>query len=283
MDRYMIRNIVQIETKTGLKEFELFQGDITNLPFDVDLICVSAFKNDYEPTLTSIIGQFLQKGVDIEYLSKVPKLDFRDSLSIWVSESLKNEKNKNIICVEITGANILFSKTIQNLFSVISILEIQGEQNKTIAIPLLGAGDQQIDSKIIIPQLIDISLEFLKYSRHLDKIYFVVYSDDNAKEFNTVMNNSLGRNKLQTSKGELASILKNDLISSINKVLEGELNNTILNDLKRVVNSDFRSFEFGAISRKAIECILDDINPDSKKQFELYKKIDALNAKGVAL
>ena len=168
------------------------------------------------------------------------------------------------------------------MFSVISILEIQGEQNKTIAIPLLGAGDQQIDSKIIVPQLIDISLEFLKYSRHLNKIYFVVYSDDDAKEFNTVMNNSLGRNKLQTPKGELASILKNDLISTINKVLDGKLNNIILNDLKRVVNSDFRSFEFGAISRKAIEYILDDINPDSKKQFELIKKIDALNAKGVA-
>ena len=74
MNRYMIRNIVQIETKTGLKEFELFQGDITNLPFDVDLVCVSAFKNDYEPTPTSIIGQFLQKGVDIEYLANVPNL-----------------------------------------------------------------------------------------------------------------------------------------------------------------------------------------------------------------
>jgi hypothetical protein len=66
----MIINFVQVETKTGIKEFELVQGDITNLPFATDLLCVSAFKYNYTPTDASIIGQLYRKGIDVGLLSK---------------------------------------------------------------------------------------------------------------------------------------------------------------------------------------------------------------------
>ena len=61
----MTINFVQIETKTGIKEFELFQGDITSLPFETDLLCLSAFKDDYTPTNSSIIGQLYKKGINV--------------------------------------------------------------------------------------------------------------------------------------------------------------------------------------------------------------------------
>lgn len=195
----MTNNSIQIETQTGLKEFELVHGDITNLPFKVDLLCISAFMNDYKATPTSIIGQLYNKGVDVKKLSQQPKLDFKESLGIWVSEKLDNSIAGNIICVEIMQSDNDFETTLKNLFTAISALEIQGENNRSIAIPLIGSGDQQFDPKIVIPVLLETSLAFLQNSSSVEKVYFVVYSEKKAAKFNEAMNSALGRNAVNTS------------------------------------------------------------------------------------
>ena len=272
----MTINFVQIETKTGIKEFELVQGDITNLPFKVDLLCLSAFKDDYTPTETSIIGQLHKKGVNIEQLSKNPTMDFRESLGIWVSEEMEDKFFKKIICVEIIGSNNSFIDAVKNLFAVISTLEIQGQKNASIALPMLGAGDQSINDEVVISSLLEVSLEFLKYSRFLNKIYFVVYSDAKSIAFNKQMNDTLGRVKIKSPTGELANILRTDLNRNIDLLIAKHHNEEVFRDLKRVLNSDFRAFEFGAITRKSIERIIEKLNPISINQFELIKKIESL-------
>lgn len=82
----MTINFVQTETPTGLKEFELYKGDITDLPFEVDLLCVSAFKDDYTPTENSIIGQLYKKGIDLSIMALNPSIDLRENLGVWVSK-----------------------------------------------------------------------------------------------------------------------------------------------------------------------------------------------------
>lgn len=84
-------NFVQIETKTGIKEFELIHGDITALPFKVDLLCISAFRNDYAPTHSSVVGHLHRKGINVERLSHQLYLDFKASLGVWVSSSVPND------------------------------------------------------------------------------------------------------------------------------------------------------------------------------------------------
>jgi hypothetical protein len=275
-------NFVQIETETGIKEFELFYGDIVNLPFKTDLTTISAFKNDYIPTSESIIGQFFNKGINIEKLSKKPFLDFRENLGIWVTDKTKDENYNYIICVEITGNNNSFEKSIRNLFSVISTLEIQGIQNKTIALPLLGSGDQAFDLNHVIPTIINISLDFLRYSRFLNKVIFVVRCPEKVKLLNSSMNHLLGRKKLNRNNTDLSELLKRDLNHIVNQLLKKQHDNHVLVDFKRILNTNFEPFEFGAISRKLIENIIEKINPESKKQFELFKKIDNLNNYKVA-
>lgn len=273
----MTINFVQIETKTGIKEFELVQGDITNLPFNVDLLCLSAFKNDYTPTPSSIIGQLYKKNIDVGEQAKKPALDFRESLGIWVSDKFDNNFFKKIICVEIVGSNNTFIGAVRNLFAVISALEVQGDKNFSIALPMIGAGDQSVDNKLVISSLLEVSLEFLKYSRFLNKIYFIVYSSEKANDFNKQMNSILGRVKIKSPTSELANILKRDLNSSIDLLIDKHSSEEVFKDLKRILNSDFRPFEFGAITRKSIEKIIEILNPPSKNQFELIKKIDSLN------
>ena len=273
----MTINFVQIETKTGIKEFELFQGDITSLPFETDLLCLSAFKDDYTPTNSSIIGQLYKKGINVNKLSERPSLDFRESLGIWVSEQLQNKTYKRIICVEITGSNNSFIVSVRNLFAVISALEIQGQENVSIALPMIGAGDQSINSDLVISSLLDVSLDFLRYSRFLNKIYFVVYNNEKAIAFNKQMNDSLGRVKIKSPTGQLANLLRKDLNRVIELLIEKNEKDDVFKDLKRVLNSDFRPFEFGAITRKSIEKIIEKLNPNTKNQFELIKKIESLH------
>lgn len=278
----MTKNFVQIETKTGIKEFELYQGDITNLPFQVDLLVLSAFKDCYTPTKSSIIGQLHKSGVDVNDLSKRPSMDFRNSLDIWISSKLQDKNFNKIVCVEILGGRYSFENAIKNLFAAISALEIQGEKNRIIALPMLGTGNQNFDIHLVIPTLIELSLDFLKFSRYLKKIYFIVYDDLSATMFNEEMNNFLGRVKIKSPQGYLADLLRNELNQKIDKLFTVSENLPIFMDLKRVINSNFRSFEFGAITRKSVEFIIDELNPSTVKQFELWKKIDSLSQIGIS-
>jgi len=278
----MTLNFVQVETKTGIKEFELIQCDITALPFEVDLLSVSAYKNNFSPTSRSVIGHLFRKGINVEQLSKRPYLDFRDSLGVWVSSAQSNLIFRQLICVEIIGRNHSFENAIKNLFSTISALEIQGLQNTTLALPLLGSGDQYLKTELVIPTLIEISLDFLKYSRYLKKIYFVEIDQFKAGLFNNAMNEALGRAKIKSPKGDLADMLKQDLNRHIVSLLNLHEDEEIFRDLNRVINSDFRPFEFGAASRKVVEKIILIIHPKTKKQTDLLKKIESLNQLGIS-
>ena len=270
----MTLNFVQIETLTGIKEFELYQGDITNLPFQTDLLCISTFKDDYTPTTSSIVGQFLGNGISIEELSANPSLNFTDSLGIWVSPEIAGKNFKKILCLEIQGSASSFEESLRNLFSAISVVEMKQDGLSTLALPLLGAGDQEIDTNIVISKLINSSLHFLQYSKSINKIYFIVKSNSKSQLFNIEMNKFLGRKKVISPKGALTEILKNDISSLINK-LKSE--NKLFYDFSRVINSEFRSFEFGAIARKVTDFVISELNPNSKNIFDLRKKIDMLN------
>jgi len=281
----MTINFVQNETPTGIKQFELYEGDITNLPFEVDLICVSAFKNGYIPVPGTVIGQLYNRGLNVDKLSQQPELDFRESLGIWVSEKLNQFFAKKLICVEIIGANDTLSGAINNLFAVLAALEIRGEQNKTIAIPLLGAGNQGIDPKNVISVLLKASIDFLKHARYLSKIYFVLYTGNKfLKVFDNEMNTLLGRKLINTPNSELAHILIKDLNILVSGLIHTYKcdNNHVFSDLKRLINTPFKAFEFGAIARKTVEYILDNINPLAQQKFQLDKKIESLGTLGVA-
>jgi hypothetical protein len=203
-------------------------------------------------------------------------------LGIWVSSKSKGTFFKNIICVEISGANQSLKDVITNLFAVISFLEIQGNKNSSIAIPLIGTGDQSLDPEMVTDILLDTSVEFLKYSRYLNKVYFVVRNDEKAQLLNRQMNIKLGRAKVKSPRGELAALLRKDLNNNIDALIDRYENEEVFKDLKRVLNKDFRPFEFGAITRKVIEKIINELCPASRTQFELIKKIESLNNIGIS-
>jgi hypothetical protein len=163
-------NFIEIETRSGYRSFELHKGDITNLGFQVDMIGLSAFSNDYYPSEGTVIGAFSEIGVYVDAISQSPMLDLRDSFGVWVSKKMKDGFLFNhLICLEMVGMNLSLEQMLENLFSVISILEVKKVKIETIALPIFGTGNQMLSLNDVVPILIESSLDFLKHSKYLEK------------------------------------------------------------------------------------------------------------------
>ena len=211
-------NHIEIETRSGFRSFELHCGDITKLPFNVDVLVISAFKNDYSPIPNTIIGSLYNRGVDayIEFENRL--YDFQDSLGIWLSREIKNKSFKYILCIEMVGSDFELEDIIKNLFTFFSILEYRRLQVRSIALPLMGTGNQGISLSEIIKPLLENSLEFLKHSRFLEKIVFINKNKEKALELNEAMDIVLKREKIKIPKGQLVEGIKQEILANIEKI-----------------------------------------------------------------
>ena len=270
-------NFIEIETRSGYRSFEIHKGNITNLGFHVDMIGFSAFSRDYYPNEGTVIGAFYENGIDIETLSNKPLIDLRNNFGVWVSEKMDhNQLFNHLICLEIIGLDFTLGESLENLFSVISILEVRKVKIESIALPILGTGNQMLELNKVIPILLESSLDFLKHAKYLEKIIFVVRNEEKAVLLNSKMNEFLGREKIKTPNGPLVENIKQEIIREITKINSFQSQNQIFIDLERIILSDFQAYELGGISRKVVEYILHDLIPVKEQKFELYKKIDSL-------
>jgi hypothetical protein len=270
-------NFIEIETRSGYRSFEIHKGDITNLDFKVDMIGISAFSGCYYPSYGTVIGAFFEKDVDIDRMSRNPLIDLRDSFGVWVSDKMNEDYLFNhLICLEMIGTNFSIDQLLENLFSVISILEVKKFKIETIALPILGTGNQMLSLNDVVPILIESSLDFLKHAKYLEKIIFVVRDEDKVVFLNEKMNEFLGREKIKSPVGPLVESIKQEIIAEISKINKLNNEDSVFKELERVISNDFQAYELGGISRKVVEFILNDLIPEKNQKFELFKKIDSL-------
>jgi hypothetical protein len=96
-------NSVDIDTPSGMRSFELWHADITDLDFVVDLLVISAVESDFFPLSGTVIGALsVRLGISVEHLSKEPEFDFIQSTGrLWVSKVIDPNRISRIMCVEI--------------------------------------------------------------------------------------------------------------------------------------------------------------------------------------
>lgn len=269
---------IDIHTKAGYRSFQLHKGDITNLGYHVDAIVVSAFKNNYEPIPRTVIGTLSQKGLSVKELANKPFKDFRSIFGAWMAENPNQDLNFNFLfCLEILGNDFSLKQALKNLFTVISIAEINEIKTQSIALPVLGTGNQMFHPKEIIEDLIKESFDFLHHARYLEKVILVAFDDKMADDLLDKMDLYLGKDKILIPKGEDIYRLKTDLINKIkvlnNMGVEGDGLRNFLDALER---KDSGVYDLASTSRKALEFILKQIIRPNLK-INLYERIKILS------
>jgi hypothetical protein len=206
-DNSMFRAETPKHVSSG-KNLELHMGDITQLDFPVDLLAVSAFRGSYHPTPGTVMESLYNRGLNMRDLSRNPELDFRENMGIWLSQPTGIKEISQLICLEVIGRVFTFHEALHNLFSFLSILETRGKQPKSIAIPLLGTGNQGFDKAEVIPALLDETLRFLQIARTIQEVHFVVFSETDANQFSAEMDDQLSKGLIKLSDGKTINHIK---------------------------------------------------------------------------
>jgi hypothetical protein len=141
------RNIIGIDARRGFRTLELYEGDVTDLGCSVDALVVSAFGGGYSPIKGTVQGSLQERlGVSLKDLQRSPEFDFRSSLGIWISSRLPDYEFARILCVELVGGSVGIDEALKNVFVGLLILEAKGIVVRSVALPILGAGNQQLDA-----------------------------------------------------------------------------------------------------------------------------------------
>lgn len=167
------------------KYIKLYQGNLAEIPSDeaVDVLVVSAFPNDYAATETSLIGALDRKGLSVADLARDKELDFRESLSSWLSKDLRNHPKlgfRRILCFE-PDTRGQAPEVVGDVFRAIMPFALGDPPIRSIAMPVLAAGDQGYDSEVMLTALFEASVHWLERGIPLAVIKIVAFAETSAE------------------------------------------------------------------------------------------------------
>lgn len=171
---------------------ECRNGSLEELSMKVDLLVCSAFKNSYIPLKETLIGN-LQKcfQVSVEMLSRKPLLDLRDTNGVWISQT-ESEYFTYLECVELSRFEGAVATVFHNMFLSIRLLE-HSEHITSIALPLLGTGNQRLDKEQIFLLLLEECFSAFRLLPNLKKIILFEKDDEKYRYMNEQINKNFQR------------------------------------------------------------------------------------------
>ena len=185
-----------IDTQSGEKTISVHACDIRDLDVDVDIMTVSSFYRNYEPTRGTLFAALHGKNIDVQKLAESPEIDLREQCNIWLSKETSDTAElpiKRVGCIEMSAysedqsdwrnreATMLAS--IQAYFRMLDIASIMGIKIERIVLPVLGAGSQRISSDFIMTPLLNECIRFLKNNSDVRHIMIVTYDHPTAFKF----------------------------------------------------------------------------------------------------
>ncbi len=277
-------NCIGLETRHGYRTFELYAGDLTEPDAVGDLLIVSAFAGGYRPVPDTLLGALNAKwGLDLGKLER--DLNLCDSLGFWLSSPLPASHFKRLMCVEILGGRFSIAEALNNVFVALAIADARGVEIRTVALPLLGAGNQGIDPDEAMASLLPAVRKALEQNYSLQRVLFIDKDAPRASALSSAMNRILGRPKVELPKGRLILDLKMELCAQLDGLAAKGITKQypVLQEMRRLFSQDdVRSFEIGMLARRLVELIVDDLLGPSTGNENLAMRIGRVREAGVA-
>ncbi len=163
------------------KRIELWQGDLTAWPSgqDVDVLIVSAFPGDYLPTRRSLVGALDRKGLSVVRLAERKDIDVRDHYGCWLSapiEATPGMPYRYVLCFESARMGEA-PEVVGDVFRALTPIASLRPDIKTVAMPILAAGEQRYTPAEMLPPLLDAARRWLGIGHPVETLRLVTRSD----------------------------------------------------------------------------------------------------------
>jgi len=163
------------------RSLDIYVGDVTSTEelSPVDILCISAFPNDYWAEEGTVIHSLSQKGINVEQESDHKLFDWREQWQCWASTLLVNDVNiRQLICFEHAQYTSKPDEVVGNVFRSIRELILSqnyGDALPTVRLPLLSTGDQGHPKPKMLEAMIRQAYLHLQAGLPVQKIEFVIY------------------------------------------------------------------------------------------------------------
>ncbi len=185
---------VNIPTNDGEKSISVYASDVLSFDESIDILTTSAFQRSYYPTPNTLFHALHRADISVEELAKAPEFDLRTQCDIWLSKPLTENRIGRIGCIEMryqaydadgymelrVDENEML-KSFKAYFQMLDLAATCGVKMDTVAVPVLGSGDQGIAVELILIPLLTECVQFLKRNGAVKRILFI--ERDQAKAF----------------------------------------------------------------------------------------------------
>lgn len=182
-----------ISTDSGPKKLEVYCCDVTRFDEPIDILTTSAFERDYIPSPRTVFKALYEIGISVQELARRPMMDLRPSCHTWLSEEISSEacSVRRIGCIELLRQFTSYKlqgeleqsmlNSIRAYFHMLDIAAIYEVKMETVALPLLGSGNQNIAANLMIIPLLNECIAFLKRNDAVKRICFIERNMDKAE------------------------------------------------------------------------------------------------------
>ncbi len=168
---------IQVTCNGKIRTIGLYSGDLAGISASeaVDVLVVSAFPESYYPSKNSLIGALFNAGISVEALAQDKEIDLRRFSWCWLSRpvSQTNAGFRRILCFEppIFGNAC---EIVGDIFRSIMPIAAGKEKIRSIAMPIVAAGDQGGSPEKMLSALATAAAAWLQNGLPIEQIKVVI-------------------------------------------------------------------------------------------------------------